>query len=47
MIKVVCLDTSVLIPYLTPEDNSEQAEALVLETISSSYRLVIPSFCLG
>ncbi len=44
MPKVWCLDSSVLIPYLTPEELSEQAEALVLEAISSSVKLVIPSF---
>ena len=44
MSKVLCLDSSVLIPYLSPEDLSDQAEQLVLEAISSSYRIVMPSF---
>lgn len=44
MSKVLCLDSSVLIPYLTPEDHSEKAEVLVVDAISSSCRLVIPSF---
>ena len=44
MSRVLCLDSSVLIPYLTPEDYSEQAEALVLEAISSCFRLIAPSF---
>ena len=44
MSKVLCLDSSVLIPYLAPEEYSEKAEALLLDAISSSYRLVVPSF---
>ncbi len=44
MSKVLCLDSSVLIPYLTPEDHSEKAELLLLDAISSCYRLVVPNF---
>lgn len=44
MPRVLCLDSSVLIPYLTPEEYSEKAEALLLEAISGSLRMVAPSF---
>lgn len=44
MPKVLCLDSSVLIPYLTPEDHSDKAEVLVLDAISSSLRMVAPCF---
>ena len=44
MPRVLCLDSSVLIPYLTPEDNSDKAEVLVLDAISMSLRLVAPCF---
>lgn len=44
MPKVLCLDSSVLIPYLTPEGNSEKAEILILNAISTSIRLVAPCF---
>jgi predicted nucleic acid-binding protein len=44
MPRVLCLDSSVLIPYLTPEDNSAQAETLILDAISSSLRMVLPCF---
>lgn len=44
MTKVLCLDSSVIIPYLTPEENSDKAEALVLDAISASIRMVAPCF---
>jgi predicted nucleic acid-binding protein len=44
MPRVLCLDSSVLIPYLTPEDNSDKAEMLILDAISTSLRLVAPCF---
>ena len=44
MPRVLCLDSSVLIPYLTPENNSAQAETLILDAISSSLRMVLPCF---
>jgi predicted nucleic acid-binding protein len=44
MPRVLCLDSSVLIPYLTPEDNSDKAEILILDAISTSLRLVAPCF---
>jgi predicted nucleic acid-binding protein len=44
MPRVLCLDSSVLIPYLTPEDHSDKAEALILNAISTSLRLVVPCF---
>jgi predicted nucleic acid-binding protein len=42
--RVLCLDSSVLIPYLTPEDNSDKAEVLILGAISASLRMVAPCF---
>jgi predicted nucleic acid-binding protein len=44
MPRVLCLDSSVLIPYLTPEDYSDKAEVLVLDAISASLRIVAPCF---
>jgi predicted nucleic acid-binding protein len=44
MPRVLCLDSSVLIPYLTPESHSDKAEVLVLDAISSSLRMVAPCF---
>lgn len=44
MPRVLCLDSSVLIPYLTPEDHSDKAEVLVLDAISASLRMVAPCF---
>lgn len=44
MPKVLCLDSSVIIPYLVPEENSEKAEALIQDAILSSIRLVAPCF---
>jgi predicted nucleic acid-binding protein len=42
--RVLCLDSSVLIPYLTPEENSDKAQVLILDAISSSIRMVVPCF---
>jgi predicted nucleic acid-binding protein len=44
MPRVLCLDSSVLIPYLTPEDHSHKAEILILDAISSSLPMVAPCF---
>ncbi len=44
MPRVLCLDSNVLIPYLTPEANSDKAEVLILDAISTSLRLVAPCF---
>jgi predicted nucleic acid-binding protein len=44
MPRVLCLDSSVLIPYLTPEDHSDKAEVLILDAISASLRMVAPCF---
>ncbi|NJM77200.1 MAG: type II toxin-antitoxin system VapC family toxin [Acaryochloridaceae cyanobacterium RU_4_10] len=44
MARVLCLDSSVLIPYLAPEENSDEAEVLILDAISSSIRMVAPCF---
>jgi len=42
--KVLCLDSSVIIPYLVPEEHSQKAEALIQEAISSSIQVVVPCF---
>jgi predicted nucleic acid-binding protein len=42
--RVLCLDSSVIIPYLTPEEHSDKAEALILDAISASLRMVAPCF---
>ena len=44
MTKVLCLDTSVLISYLVPDENEPQADALVREAILGIARLVLPAF---
>ncbi len=44
MTRALCLDTSVLIQYLVPEEFQPQAEALVLEAVETSVRLVAPAF---
>lgn len=44
MTRALCLDTSVLIQYLVPEEFQPQAEALVLEAVEASVRLVAPAF---
>jgi predicted nucleic acid-binding protein len=44
MSRVLCLDSSVLIPYLTPEENSDEAQVLILDAISSSMQMVVPCF---
>lgn len=44
MSKVLCLDTSVLVPYLVPEQFSSKAESLILQGIEASARFVVPSF---
>jgi predicted nucleic acid-binding protein len=42
--KVLCLDTSVWIPYLVPETYQPQARTLVAEALSLNLRLVAPAF---
>jgi predicted nucleic acid-binding protein len=42
--RVLCLDSSVLIPYLTPEEHSEKAERLILDAIAFSIPMVAPCF---
>lgn len=42
--RVLCLDSSVIIPYLVPEENSEKAETLIQNAILSSIRVVTPCF---
>lgn len=44
MARVLCLDSSVLIPYLTPEEHSEKAERLILDAIAFSIPMVAPCF---
>ena len=44
MTRALCLDTSVLIQYLVPEEFQSQAEALVLEAVETTVRLVAPTF---
>ena len=44
MAKALCLDTSVLIQYLVPEGLQVQAEALVLEAVENTVRIVAPAF---
>jgi predicted nucleic acid-binding protein len=42
--RVLCLDTSVWIPYLVPEISQPQARILVEEALSLNLRLVAPAF---
>jgi predicted nucleic acid-binding protein len=42
--KVLCLHTSVWIPYLVPEVYQSQARTLVAEALGLSIRLVAPAF---
>jgi predicted nucleic acid-binding protein len=42
--KVLCLDTSVLIPYLVPDEYEPLANSLVLEVIVGNASLVAPAF---
>ncbi len=44
MTRALCLDTSVLIQYLVPEGLQVQAEALVLEAVENTVRIVAPAF---
>ncbi|MFS0519143.1 type II toxin-antitoxin system VapC family toxin [Nostoc sp. UIC 10607] len=44
MTRVLCLDTSVWIPYLVPEVYQPQSRKLVAEALSLSIRLVTPAF---
>lgn len=44
MIRALCLDTSLVIAYLVPEQLQIQAEALVLEAVENAVRIVAPAF---
>ncbi|MCM0592881.1 MAG: type II toxin-antitoxin system VapC family toxin [Gloeotrichia echinulata IR180] len=44
MNKVLCLDTSILIAYLVPDENEPLADNLVLEAIAGNGCLVSPAF---
>jgi len=44
MTRVLCIDTSVWIPYLVPEVYQFQARTLVAEALSLNIRLVVPAF---
>ena len=44
MNKVFCLDSSVLVSYLVPDEYEPQADTLVLEVVSGAVRLVAPAF---
>ncbi|MBW4508463.1 MAG: type II toxin-antitoxin system VapC family toxin [Scytonematopsis contorta HA4267-MV1] len=44
MSRILCIDTSVWIPYLVPEEYQPQARALVEEALNLSLRLVAPAF---
>lgn len=44
MNRVLCIDTSVWIPYLVPEVYQIQARTLVTEALSLNIRLVTPAF---
>ena len=44
MNRVFCLDTSVLVSYLVPDEHEPQADTLVLEVVSGAYSLVAPAF---
>jgi predicted nucleic acid-binding protein len=42
--KVLCLDTSVIIPYLVPDESEPLADSLVLEAVVGNASLVAPAF---
>ncbi|MGL5795282.1 MAG: type II toxin-antitoxin system VapC family toxin [Waterburya sp.] len=44
MNKVLCLDTSVIIPYLVPDEYESLADSLVLEAVVGNVSLVAPAF---
>ncbi|GJD16640.1 hypothetical protein RIVM261_015960 [Rivularia sp. IAM M-261] len=44
MTKVLCIDTSVWIPYLVPEQYQAQAKILMDEALSQNIRIVAPTF---
>lgn len=44
MSRVLCLDTSVWIPYLVPEVYQPQARTLVEEALNQNLRIVAPAF---
>ena len=44
MSRVLCLDTSVWIPYLVPEVYQPQARTLVEEPLNQNLRIVAPAF---
>ena len=42
--RILCLDTSVLIKYLTPEEQGEGATSLVLSALENGPRLIAPAW---
>ena len=42
--RIVCLDTSVVVKYLVPDEQDEAATALVLDALRAECRLVAPAF---
>jgi len=42
--RVLCLDTSVLIAYLVPDEDEAKADALVLEAVTGTARIIAPAF---
>ena len=44
MNRVICLDSSVLVSYLVPDEHEPLADSLVLEAVSGTARLVAPAF---
>ena len=42
--RLVCLDTSVLIEYLAPEEHPDAAARLVLDALAQGARLIAPAF---
>jgi len=43
--RVLCLDTGVLIKYLTPDEQEETATALELASLEDGAHVVAPGFC--
>ena len=36
--RILCLDTSVLVPYLVPDEDEAKADALLLEAVTGTAR---------
>ncbi len=41
----VCLDTSIWIKYLCPDEQEDKATTLITQILTSQNRLIAPSFC--